>query len=50
MQFDAQCIACLVKRQFELSDRGPNDPVSFAFMREVLQEILKTVRVPDRKH
>ena len=40
MQFDAQCIACLVKRQFELSDRGPNDPASFAFMREVLQEIL----------
>ena len=40
MQFDAQCIACLVKRQFELSDRGPNDPNSYAFMREVLQKIL----------
>lgn len=40
MQFDAQCIACLVNRQFELSDRGPNDPNSYAFLREVLQKIL----------
>ena len=40
MQFDAQCIACLVNRQYQLTKSAPNDPRALAFMKEVLQSLL----------
>ena len=40
MQFDAQCIACLIQRQYRLTGAEPNDPTALAFMKDVLQIML----------
>ena len=39
MQFDAECIACLVRRQYELAERQPDRAAQTAFMRDVARTI-----------
>ena len=39
MQFDAECIACLVRRQYELAERQPDLAAQTAFMRDVARTI-----------
>ena len=39
MQFDAECIACLVRRQYELAERQPDRTAQTAFMRDVARTI-----------
>lgn len=39
MQFDAECIACLVRRQYELAERQPDHAAQTAFMRDVARTI-----------
>ena len=39
MQFDAECIACLVRRQYEFAERQPDRTAQTAFMRDVARTI-----------
>ncbi len=39
MQFDAECIACLVRRQYALAERQPDRAAQTAFMRDVARTI-----------
>ena len=40
MRFDAQCIECMIKRQYEQAKKLNNDESALAFMKDVLREIL----------
>ena len=49
MQFDAECIACLVRHQYELAERQPDRAAQTAFMRDVMRTIAdapETVAAP----
>ena len=39
MRFDADCIACLVRQQYELAERQPDRAAQTAFMRDVMRTI-----------
>ena len=40
MQFDACCMECLVRRQYQLAARHGDGAKSYAYLRDVLQAIL----------
>ena len=44
MQFDACCIECLVRRQFELARRHGDGEKADAYLRDVLRIILEAPR------
>jgi len=44
MQFDADCLACLVEHQYQLAPGGPNDEEKLAYMKDVLRILLDAPR------